>query len=215
MQNLTNIILGISVIILIGWVLIKPNTSNTPTPSSSPILSNQQENNPMPSPKMQFTQADQVINKDKSYTATLKTSVGDIVIELSQDTPVTTNNFVFLAQKGFYDSVIFHRVIPGFMIQGGDPTGSGMGGPGYKFADEKFTGEYKRGVVAMANAGANTNGSQFFIMHADYALPPNYVIFGMTKSGLDVVDKIASGKTGANDRPIDPVTIQSVAILEK
>jgi len=164
---------------------------------------------------MQFTQADQVINKDKSYTATLKTSVGDIVIELSQDTPVTTNNFVFLAQKGFYDSVIFHRVIPGFMIQGGDPTGSGMGGPGYKFADEKFTGEYKRGVVAMANAGANTNGSQFFIMHADYALPPNYVIFGMTKSGLDVVDKIASGKTGANDRPIDPVTIQSVAILEK
>jgi cyclophilin family peptidyl-prolyl cis-trans isomerase len=215
MQNVTNIVLGISVIILIGWVLIKPNTSNAPTPSSSPALSNQQENNPMPSPKMQFTQADQVINKDKSYTATLKTSIGDIVIELSKDTPVTTNNFVFLAQKGFYDGVIFHRVIPGFMIQGGDPTGSGMGGPGYRFNDEKFEGEYKRGVVAMANAGPNTNGSQFFIMHADYALPPNYVIFGMTNSGLDVVDKIASGKTGANDRPVEPVIIENIAILEK
>lgn len=163
----------------------------------------------------QYDKAEQVIKAGKSYTATIKTTAGDIVVELSKDTPVTTNNFVFLAGEKFYDGVIFHRVIPGFMIQGGDPTGTGMGGPGYKFADEKFTGEYKRGTIAMANSGANTNGSQFFIMHADYALPPNYVIFGKTTSGLETVDKIASGKTNQNDRPDEPVSITSIDIQEK
>lgn len=163
----------------------------------------------------QYKQAESVAKAGKSYTAIIKTSAGDITVELSKDTPITTNNFVFLAQEGFYSGVIFHRVIPGFMIQGGDPTGTGMGGPGYKFADEKFTGEYKRGTIAMANSGPNTNGSQFFIMHADYPLPPNYVIFGMTTSGLDVVDKIASGKTGPSDRPAEPVSIQSIEIAEK
>ncbi|MBP9670567.1 peptidylprolyl isomerase [Candidatus Woesebacteria bacterium] len=163
----------------------------------------------------QYEKAESVVKAGKSYTAIIKTSAGDITVELSKDTPVTTNNFVFLAKDGFYTDVIFHRVIPGFMIQGGDPTGTGMGGPGYKFADEKFTGEYKRGTIAMANSGPNTNGSQFFIMHADYPLPPNYVIFGMTTSGLDVVDKIASGKTGPSDRPVEPVSIKSIEILEK
>ena len=163
----------------------------------------------------QYKVAEQVIKTDKSYTATIKTSAGDIVVELSKDTPTTTNNFVFLAQEKFYDGVIFHRVIPGFMIQGGDPTGTGMGGPGYKFADEKFAGEYKRGTIAMANSGPNTNGSQFFIMHADYPLPPNYVIFGTTKSGLDVVDKIAAGKTGPSDRPVEPVSISTIEVSEK
>lgn len=171
---------------------------------------------PVPSP-MQFTKAEQVTKKGVSYTATLKTSVGDIKIELSKDTPVTTNNFVFLSQKGFYDNVIFHRTIPGFMIQGGDPTGTGSGGPGYRFDDEKFTGNYTRGTVAMANAGANTNGSQFFIMHADYALPPSYVIFGKVIEGLDVVDKIATAPTqpgGEGSRPVEPVKITSVTIEE-
>ena len=163
----------------------------------------------------QYKEAAQVIKAGKSYTATIKTSAGDILVELSKDTPVTTNNFVFLAKEKFYDGVIFHRVIPQFMIQGGDPTGTGMGGPGYKFADEKFSGEYKRGTIAMANSGPNTNGSQFFIMHADYALPHNYVIFGMTTNGLDVVDKIASGKTGPSDRPVEPVSIRSIEIQEK
>ncbi len=163
----------------------------------------------------QYKEAGQVIKSGKSYTALIKTSLGDITVELSKDTPVTTNNFVFLAKEGFYDSVIFHRVISGFMIQGGDPTGTGMGGPGYKFSDEKFSGEYKRGTIAMANSGPNTNGSQFFIMHADYPLPPNYVIFGMTKSGLDVVDKIATTKTGPSDRPIEPITIKTIEIQEK
>ncbi len=163
----------------------------------------------------QYEKAESVVKTGKSYTAIIKTSAGDITVELSKDTPVTTNNFVFLAKDGFYTDVIFHRVIPGFMIQGGDPTGTGMGGPGYKFADEKFAGEYKRGTIAMANSGPNTNGSQFFIMHADYPLPPNYVIFGMTTSGLDVVDKIASGKTGPSDRPVEPVSIKSIEISEK
>jgi cyclophilin family peptidyl-prolyl cis-trans isomerase len=169
----------------------------------------------VPKANKQYTAAKQVIKAGKSYTAILHTTAGDITIALSADTPITTNNFVFLAEDHFYDGVIFHRVIPGFMIQGGDPTGTGMGGPGYKFNDEPFTGKYLRGTVAMANSGPNTNGSQFFIMHADYALPPNYVIFGQTTAGLDVVDKIATGKTGASDRPVEPMVIKSINIIEK
>ena len=156
-----------------------------------------------------------MIKAGKSYTAVIHTTAGDITVELSKDTPITTNNFVFLAKEKFYDGVIFHRVIPGFMIQGGDPTGTGMGDPGYKFNDEKFTGKYNRGTIAMANSGPNTNGSQFFIMHADYPLPPNYVIFGAAISGLETVDKIAAGKTGPNDRPNEPVSIKSIDITEK
>lgn len=165
--------------------------------------------------KKQYTEAKQVTAAGKTYTATLHTTAGDITVELSKETPITTNNFVFLAKDGFYDGVIFHRVISGFMIQGGDPTGTGMGGPGYKFADEKFSGEYNRGVIAMANSGKDTNGSQFFIMHADYPLPPSYTIFGKTLTGLETVDKIAAGKTGASDRPVEPVSITSIEITEK
>lgn len=172
-----------------------------------------------PVSNQQYQQAGQVIKTGQTYTALVHTTAGDITVELSQNTPVTTNNFVFLAQEKFYDGVIFHRVIPGFMIQGGDPTGTGSGGPGYKFADEPFTGEYKRGTLAMANAGPNTNGSQFFIMHADYALPKNYVIFGQVTSGLEVVDKIATAPTvqdgRENSRPQTPVKITSIEILEK
>ena len=151
----------------------------------------------------------------------LHTSAGDITLALdSQNTPITTNNFLTLAQKGFYDKTIFHRVISGFMVQGGNPKGDGTGGPGYQFNDEPITGEYKRGTVAMANSGPNTNGSQFFIMHADYALPKNYVIFGKVASGLDVVDKIATAPTsesgmGENSKPVTPVKVTSVDIVEK
>jgi cyclophilin family peptidyl-prolyl cis-trans isomerase len=213
MQKYANIFLGLGVIGLVIWILITPKEQKA---SVNELQNTKIESpTPMPSPKMQFEKAEQVINNAKSYTATIKTSAGNIVVKLSKDTPVTTNNFVFLAQKKFYDGVIFHRVIPGFMIQGGDPTGTGMGGPGYKFADEKFDGEYKRGVIAMANSGANTNGSQFFIMHADYPLPPNYVIFGETTEGLETVDKIAAGKTGPSDRPVTPVVIETIEITEK
>ena len=163
----------------------------------------------------QYQKAQQVTKAGQAYTALIHTTSGDITVELSKDTPITTNNFVFLAQEGFYDEVLFHRVIPGFMIQGGDPTGTGSGGPGYQFADEQFAGKYQRGTIAMANSGPDSNGSQFFIMHADYDLPPNYVIFGQATSGLEVVDQIAAGQTGASDRPLDPVSITSVEVSEQ
>jgi peptidyl-prolyl cis-trans isomerase A (cyclophilin A) len=164
-------------------------------------------------------------------TATLRTSEGVIRINLFPDhAPKTVANFVGLAsgEKSysqpnasggdsgpFYDGSIFHRVIPGFMIQGGDPTGTGRGGPGYKFRDEPVSRSYSRGILAMANAGPNTNGSQFFVMHADYKLPPNYTIFGRLTSGEETLDKIAAGQTGAQDRPMNPVTINSIEIAEE
>lgn len=156
-----------------------------------------------------------VIDPAKSYTATMETTAGTMVLELfPQEAPLAVNNFVFLANDHFYDGVIFHRVIRGFMIQGGDPTGTGRGGPGYRFPDEPVQRPYSRGTLAMANAGPNTNGSQFFIMHADYPLPPNYTIFGQLIEGEDVLDKIATAPTGPQDRPLNPVEIQSVRISE-
>lgn len=168
--------------------------------------------------KMYPTPPEMIINKNKTYIATLKTDVGNIVIALdAKKTPLTVNNFVFLAREKFYDGTSFHRVIDDFMIQGGDPTGTGMGGPGYKFNDEKFVGTYTRGTLAMANAGPNTNGSQFFIMHQDSQLPPSYVIFGHVLSGLDVVDTIATAKTkpgGEGSSPIMPVVVHTIEITE-
>jgi cyclophilin family peptidyl-prolyl cis-trans isomerase len=158
---------------------------------------------------------DRVIDPAKSYTATIETTAGTLTAELfADDAPNTVNNFVFLARDGYYEDVIFHRVIQGFMIQGGDPTGTGRGGPGYKFKDEPVKRGYLRGTLAMANAGPNTNGSQFFIMHADYPLPPNYTIFGKLTSGEDVLDAIATAPTGAQDRPHDPVSMKSIIIEE-
>ena len=161
------------------------------------------------------------INENKNYTATLKTSDGDIVIQLSvKTTPITVNNFIYLAKQDFYDKTIFHRAIKGFMIQGGDPKGDGTGGPGYRFNDEPFEGNYVRGAVAMANAGPNTNGSQFFIMHQDYPLPKNYVIFGQVISGIDMIDKIANAEvemssSGEMSKPVNPTKILNIEIEEK
>lgn len=155
------------------------------------------------------------------YVATLSTTEGDIVIELNKDqTPNTVKNFVTLANKGFYNGTVFHRVIKGFMIQGGDPKGDGTGGPGYKFDDEPFTGDYSRGTIAMANAGPNTNGSQFFIMHQNYPLTPNYVIFGKVVKGIEVVDAIANAPVGMSlmgerSKPVTPVRITTVTITQK
>src|SRR6478672_9877320 len=151
-------------------------------------------------------------------TAVLQTSKGTIRFELLEaEAPKTTENFITLAERGYYDGIIFHRVIKGFMIQGGDPTGSGRGGEsawGGRFNDEieassaVYKTGYKAGTVAMANAGPNTNGSQFFIMHADYALPPSYSIFGRVTDGQDVVNAIASTKTDRNDRPDQDVKME-------
>ncbi len=159
--------------------------------------------------------------QNMKHLITLKTTLGNIQFETyDADAPKTVNNFITLAQKGFYNNAIFHRVIKGFMIQGGDPTGTGMGGPGYKFEDEldpttpSYQGGYARGAVAMANAGPNTNGSQFFIMLADTPLPHAYTIFGKITKGQDVVDAIGNLQTGANDRPVSPPAIQSVTVEE-
>jgi cyclophilin family peptidyl-prolyl cis-trans isomerase len=144
----------------------------------------------------------------------LTTNKGDIVFKLYSDTaPNTVSNFVYLAEGGYYDGIIFHRVIENFMIQGGDPTGTGTGGPGYKFADELADEHtYTRGTVAMANAGKNTNGSQFFIMHQDNPLPHNYSIFGEVTEGMEVVDAIAATATNAADRPLEEIVMTKVTV---
>ena len=161
---------------------------------------------------------EQVIDLDKSYEATIKTNRGDISCTLyAAESPSTVNNFVFLAREGFYDGVIFHRVIEGFVIQGGDPTGTGTGGPGYRFADELQAARdkgYKMGTLAMANAGPNTNGSQFFITHQDVGLPPQYAVFGKAVDGLDVVNDIATSATDGSDRPLDDVVIETIEVRE-
>jgi cyclophilin family peptidyl-prolyl cis-trans isomerase len=162
------------------------------------------------------------LDADKTYTATLETNHGSIDVEFfPEDAPNTVNNFVSLARDGYYDGTPFHRIIKGFMIQGGDPTGSGMGGPGYKFADEAVRKDYEAGTLAMANAGPNTNGSQFFICHADLRgrLPKNYTIFGKVTSGLDVVDAIANvpvgrSSSGESSTPVEPVVLQKVTVNE-
>jgi cyclophilin family peptidyl-prolyl cis-trans isomerase len=149
--------------------------------------------------------------------ATLHTNHGAIEVELfPEDAPKTVDNFTTLAAKGFYDGVVFHRVIPDFMIQGGDPTGTGSGGPGYTFEDEPNEHRVVRGALAMANAGPNTNGSQFFIVTADECswLDGKHTVFGHVVDGMAVVDTISALETDANDRPREPVTIQRVELAE-
>lgn len=161
------------------------------------------------------------IVKDNSYYADIITSVGALKFKLLADeTPQTVSNFIFLAKNNFYRNTFFHRVISGFMIQGGDPTGTGAGSPGYFFADEPVTRDYVRGTLAMANAGPNTNGSQFFIVQQDIDLPKNYIIFGLLESGGDVLDKIASSPVADNgageiSRPVTKTYIDDVIITEK
>jgi cyclophilin family peptidyl-prolyl cis-trans isomerase len=171
----------------------------------------------------QYTQQPEMrIDPAKTYSGTLDTNKGTIEVELfPEDAPVTVNNFVCLAEDGYFDNTPFHRIVKGFVIQGGDPTGTGSGGPGYKFADEPISRDYERGMLAMANAGPNTNGSQFFIVLADLRgkLPKNYTIFGRVTGGMDVVDTIAdtptrTGRSGENSTPTEPVTLEKVTIAE-
>jgi len=168
-------------------------------------------------PKMQ-------IDKTKKYIAKMETTKGEITLELfAGSTPITVNNFVTLSRDNFFNDVKFHRIVKDFMIQTGDPEGTGAGGPGYKFDDEKFEGDYTPGTLAMANSGPNTNGSQFFIMTGDYSggkLPKDYVIFGKVLSGMDVVQKIVETPTedngqGEQSKPKEEVKITKIEILEK
>jgi cyclophilin family peptidyl-prolyl cis-trans isomerase len=176
-----------------------------------------------PTQAMQWKQPPaMIIDPTKHYTATLTTNKGSFVVELyPDDAPKTVNNFVCLAKAGYYANSPFHRILAGFVIQGGDPTGTGGGGPGYQFADEPITRDYELGTLAMANAGPNTNGSQFFVIvgPAGEQLPKNYTIFGKVTSGMDVVNTIAKTPTKDNGRgeqsaPLEPIVLQQVTIAE-
>lgn len=188
-----------------------PAVIGTPTPETSESQSGRVIREYSQPPEM-------TIDPEGSYSAEIRTNQGAISVELyAEDAPVTVNNFVFLARQGFYDGVIFHRVIPDFMIQGGDPTGTGGGGPGYRFQDEivpslTFEGA---GILAMANAGPGTNGSQFFItVAATPHLTGNHTIFGRVTAGQEVADAISKVPTSRGNRPREEVVIQSIEIKE-
>jgi len=225
MRRLFVIVLAVLVLVACGG----ESTTSTPTPepTATPVATAGAEegsNMDANGPKQWSSPPPMQLKEGVDYQATLHTSKGDIVIDLfEQETPQTVNSFVFLAREGFYNGVTFHRVIEGFMIQTGDPTGTGAGGPGYEFDDEPFTRDYTPGTVAMANHGPNTNGSQFFIVQADLRgrLPKDYTIFGEVTQGMDVVDAIAAVEKTYNPRmgeqsaPVEPIYIESVEIVEK
>jgi peptidylprolyl isomerase len=192
-----------------------PPAVSTPTPQAKQLPDGRSYKQYAAAPLM-------TIDPAARYSARMRTNKGEITIELfASEAPITVNNFVFLAQEGFYDGAPFHRVIKGFMVQTGDPTGNGTGGPGYRFEDEPVSRSYSKGIVAMANAGPNTNGSQFFIVHgANVNLPPSYTIFGQVTSGLDTVDQIANTPVRPSPRgevssPTEPLFIEGIEITKR
>lgn len=220
----------LAIIIVLALILDKPSASqnnsltSTDNYSQSPTINNNDNQNESKDNNNlinnQNTNMDNNINEKQNYSlVTLHTNYGDITFELSKDKPKTTDNFIKLANSGFYNGVKFHRVINGFMIQTGDPLSKddsqkslwGTGGPGYKFTDE-LTGKetYNIGTVAMANSGPDTNGSQFFIMTSNTPLPPSYTVFGKVITGQDIANQISSVETDSSDRPIKDVIINSV-----
>ena len=210
---------ALSLVVLVA-LLAGCSAQLAPTPTSTPVHTP----SPAPTIKLYTAPPPMTIDSSKNYTAIIVTSKGNITLELfAKDAPLAVNNFVFLAREGFYDRVKFHRVMKGFIIQSGDPTGTGFGGPGYKFADEVVTREYIAGTLAMANSGANTNGSQFFITLADLSgqLEKKYTIFGLVTSGFDVVQTIGNVPvepnpiTGELSMPINDVYIRNISIEEK
>ena len=220
-------------IIIIGAIVYQSNSDNTSLPpqtNQENITIDSENSAPAETTdgtiqqkggetQMKFNEAPKMeIDVAKKYTAVVKTNKGDMTIELyTKEAPKTVNNFVFLAKKSFYDGVIFHRVIKDFMIQGGDPTGTGMGGPGYQFEDEMNDFVFDTGgILAMANSGPNTNGSQFFITHAATPwLTGKHTIFGKVTKGMDVLNTIATTAVGAQDKPVDKISIQTIEIIEK
>jgi len=189
----TNILIGAAVLIVLVLVVVSIN--NKPKKEGS-IVPNQSTTNTLGEKSKKFDKFPGVLSAEElnNKTATIKTAKGEIKIELlGTIAPKAVSNFIFLAKQGFYNGLTFHRREEGFVIQGGDPNGNGTGGPGYEFEDETVTLNYDRGIVAMANSGPNTNGSQFFIMLANNDLPKKYTIFGKVISGMDVVDKIKVG----------------------
>ena len=208
-------------IILLALITFISCSNESDTLNESVQLNaNEQEGDVLSNNKVYDSMPEMNIDISKKYTAVIKTSMGDMSVEFfTEDAPMTVNNFINLSRDGYYDNVIFHRVISGFMIQGGDPSGTGHGEmgkyPGYKFEDElNNQRSYDKGILAMANAGPDTNGSQFFIMHVNYPLPYQYTIFGFVTDGLEVIDKIASVETGDGDKPVNDVVIETVEVKE-
>ena len=198
-----------------------PVEDATPPPTVAPSADTMEPSGGGSRPRQYSSPPAMTIETGKTYTARITTNRGGLTAELfPADAPNTVNNFVFLAREGFYDGVIFHRIIKDFMVQTGDPSGTGAGGPGYRFADEPVSRPYTKGILAMANAGPNTNGSQFFIVHgADAGLPPNYTIFGQVSDGLPVLDTIANTPVrpsphGEVSVPTERVFIERVEIQE-
>lgn len=211
----TLIFIPITIFILV--IVFKDETLR----AGNPYEQKEEENMPITN-KQAVTPPQTRLDVTKDYKVILKTTEGDITIKVNAiDTPMASTNFVYLARLGFYDNTTFHRIIKDFMIQGGDPIGNGTGGPGYTFNDEPFDYDYERGVVAMANSGPNTNGSQFFILHQNTPdLPKDYVAFGKVVEGIDIVDKIANTPVvdngmGEISKPEKDVTIISTEVVEE
>ena len=208
------------IIFLTLITLISCSNESETLNESVQLNTNEQEGDVLSNNKVYDSMPEMNIDISKKYTTVIKTSMGDMSVEFfTEDAPITVNNFINLSRDGYYDNVIFHRVISGFMIQGGDPSGTGHGEmgkyPGYKFEDElNNQRSYDKGILAMANAGPDTNGSQFFIMHVNYPLPYQYTIFGFVTDGLEVIDKIASVETGDGDKPVNDVVIETVEVKE-
>lgn len=224
------VIAALAILGIVGFVFSREKPEEAKAPDVfAPILSQESTQQVKPDPsqpvaKKNSGNSQSLTNSvhNAMHIVTLQTNFGEIQFETyDADAPKASQNFITLAEKGFYNNLTFHRVIPGFMIQGGDPKGDGTGGPGYTFEDElnpnteSYKNGYKKGVVAMANAGPNTSGSQFFIMLADYPLPNNYTIFGRVIKGQDVVDAIGRVSTGAQDRPQKPVIMKTVSVQAK
>jgi cyclophilin family peptidyl-prolyl cis-trans isomerase len=195
------------------------NNNNKSETSSNQIEKERDQNmDGLNNPKLQTPKFKDLIDVNKNYIAEFDTSMGRFKVKLyAKQAPITVTNFVYLTRLGFYDGLIFHRVIKDFMIQGGDPLGTGTGGPAYKFEDEKVEKPLVRGSLAMANAGPNTNGSQFFIVTASETpwLNGKHTNFGEVVEGLEIVQKIGDVRTNTQDRPLEAVTINKITIIEE
>jgi len=222
MKNLVSFVLIIVIIVLTIFAITK---NSEPSTNTTQLTLSDNKNNtktalntkPIDKNSKKLKTNNMEIDQTKDYMANIVTSMGTIKVDLfEKETPITVNNFVKLAKQGFYNGLIFHRVIPDFMIQGGDPTGTGTGGPGYKFDDEITGKPIVKGSLAMANSGPNTNGSQFFIVTADETpwLNNLHTNFGQVVKGQEVVDSISMVKRDANDKPLTPVTINTIEIIE-